>query len=128
MPKSKNKKTVLIVEDEPFLRDLCSKKLTVLEYGVETAINGEEAMEKISSVKPSIILLDLVLPVISGFEVLEKVRTQADESISGIPIIILSNLDDQEDIDRAIDLGANDYLIKSNFTPDEIIGKMKEYL
>ncbi len=128
MPINKNKKTVLIVEDEPFLRDLCSKKLTVLEYRVETAIDGKEAMEKINSIKPSIILLDLVLPIISGFEVLEKVRTQTDESISGIPIIILSNLDGQEDIDRAIDLGANDYLIKSNFTLDEIIGKMKEYL
>ncbi|MEA1926051.1 MAG: response regulator [Patescibacteria group bacterium] len=128
MPINKNKKTVLIVEDESFLRDLCSKKLTMLEYEVETAIDGKEAIEKINSIKPSIVLLDLVLPIISGFEVLERVRTQTDKSISGIPVIILSNLDGQEDIDRAIDLGANDYLIKSNFTLDEIIGKMKEYL
>lgn len=127
MPNQRNKKRILIVEDEPFLRELCSKKLTMLGYEIEVAIDGKEAIGKIKSV-PDLILLDLVIPGVDGFNVLEKIRSYSDKKVKKIPVVVLSNLGQQEDIDRAIGLGANDYLIKSNFTITEIVDKAEEYL
>lgn len=128
MSKDTNSKKVLIVEDEPFLRELCSKKLTMLDYDVEVAIDGKEAVKKVNSKKPGLVLLDLIIPGLDGFKVIEKIRAHPDESINKIPIVVLSNLGQQEDIDKAIGLGANDYLIKSNFTITEIVDKVQGYL
>jgi len=128
MDEDKGKKIVLIVEDEPFLRELCTKKLTMLNYEVEIAIDGKEAVKKINAKKPGLVLLDLIIPGLDGFNVIEKVRKNPDKTISEVPIVVLSNLGQQEDIDKAIGLGANDYLIKSNFTITEIVDKVKGYL
>lgn len=128
MGKAEDTKKVLIVEDEPFLRELCTKKLIMLDYDVEIAIDGKEAIKKVNSKKPGLILLDLIIPGIDGFTVIEKVRSHPDKKISQTPIVVLSNLGQQEDIDRAIGLGANDYLIKSNFTITEIVDKVRGYL
>lgn len=118
--------SVLVVEDDQFLRDLIVKKLE--EEGLKTiqAIDGEEGLRLIRENKPDIILLDLILPGIDGFEVLKQ--TKADPVISGIPIVILSNLGQKDDIDRGMELGAKDYLIKAHFTPGEIVQKVKEIL
>lgn len=102
------------------------RKLENTGFNVSFAVNGEEALKKIKEQMPQLILLDLVLPGIDGFEVLKQVK--ANERMDGIAIIILSNLGQQGEVERGIRLGADDYLIKAHFTPDEIIQKAKMIL
>jgi len=116
-------KTILIIEDDKFLRELISQKLIKEGYNISEAVDGEEGIKKIKEEKPGLVLLDLILPGIDGFEVLTKMRE--DPSLSSIPVIILSNLGQKEDVERGLKLGAADYLIKAHFTPDEIIDKIK---
>jgi two-component system phosphate regulon response regulator PhoB/two-component system alkaline phosphatase synthesis response regulator PhoP len=117
---------ILIVEDDKFLRDLLSRKLQEEKFEIVTAIDGEEGIKKTNEEKPDMVLLDLILPSINGFEVLKKVKE--NPKTSAIPVIILSNLGQREDVERALNGGAKDYLIKANFTLDEILEKIKKYL
>jgi DNA-binding response OmpR family regulator len=119
-------KKILIIEDDKFLRELIAQKLTKEGYESSEAIDGEEGIKKIKEEKPSLILLDLILPGIDGFEVLSQMKE--DPAVSSIPVIILSNLGQKEDIERGLKLGAADYLIKAHFTPGEIIEKIKNIL
>lgn len=116
----------MIVEDDKFLRELISQKLSKEGYDVSEAIDGEEAMKKIKEDKPQLVLLDLILPGIDGFEVLSRVKKGQDTSL--IPVIILSNLGQREDVERGLKLGAADYLVKAHFTPGEIIEKVRNTL
>lgn len=116
-------KKILIVEDDRFLRELISRKLLNEGYNIAEAVDGEEGIKKIKEEKPDLVLLDLILPGADGFEVLTK--TKADSSVSSIPVIILSNLGQKEDVERGLKLGAVDYLIKAHFTPGEIVEKIK---
>ena len=118
--------SVLVVEDDRFLRDLIVKKLEKEGLTTIQAIDGEEGLRFIRENKPLLILLDLVLPGIDGFEVLRQVK--ADPETADIPVVILSNLGQKEDIDRGLNLGAKDYLIKAHLTPEEIVEKVKEIL
>lgn len=117
---------ILIIEDDKFLRELISQKLNKEGYDVSEAIDGEEGIKKIRDEKPDLILLDLILPGIDGFEVLSLMKK--DSSLSSIPVIILSNLGQKEDVEKGLKLGAVDYLIKAHFTPGEIIEKIKVVL
>jgi DNA-binding response OmpR family regulator len=117
---------ILIVEDDRFLRELIARKLRNEGYEVLEAVDGEEGLKKIKEEKPDLILLDLILPGIDGFEVLAK--TKEDPNVAQIPVIILSNLGQREEIERGLKLGAIDYLIKAHFTPGEIIEKIKNIL
>lgn len=117
---------ILLVEDDNFLRDLIYHKMAKEGFNVEQGLDGEDGLRKAIELKPHLILLDLILPGIDGFEVLKKIRE--DESISKVPVIILSNLGQKDDIDRGMRLGATDYLIKAHNTPGEIIEKVKEVL
>lgn len=117
---------ILIIEDDRFLRELISRKLISEDYQICEASDGEEGVRVAKAEKPDLILLDLILPGIDGFEVLGKIR-QAPE-IDQTPVIILSNLGQKEDIERGIKLGATDYLIKAHFTPGEIIEKISAIL
>jgi len=119
-------KTILIVEDDKFLRELIAQKLTKEGYPLSEAIDGEEGIKKIKEEKPSLVLLDLILPGIDGFEVLSQMKE--DPSVSSIPVIILSNLGQKEDVEKGLKLGVVDYLIKAHFTPGEIIEKIKAVL
>jgi len=119
-------KKILIVEDDKFLRELIAQKLKKEGYLISESVDGEEGIKKIKSDKPDLVLLDLILPSIDGFEVLTKAKE--DSSISSIPVIILSNLGQKEDVERGLKLGAVDYLIKAHFTPGEIIEKIKSAL
>jgi DNA-binding response OmpR family regulator len=119
---------ILIIEDDQFLRDLLKTKLEKENFIVTTAIDGPGGMEKIVSENPEIILLDIILPGIDGFEILKRVRTNADMKIAKIPIILLSNLGQEADVEKGRALGGDDYLIKSNFTIDEIIEKIRNVL
>jgi len=117
---------VLILEDDKFLRELIAQKLQREGFLISEAIDGEEGLKKIKEENPDLVLLDLILPGIDGFEVLKKIKD--DESTSQIPVIVLSNLGQKDDVDRGIKLGAVDYLIKAHFTPREIIEKIKKAL
>ncbi|XOU94413.1 MAG: response regulator [Candidatus Kerfeldbacteria bacterium] len=119
---------ILVVEDDQFLRDLLKTKLEKENFEVSTAIDGPGGIEKIGTVLPDIMLLDIILPGMDGFEVLKRVRTNSNVQVAGTPIILLSNLGQEADIEKGRALGADDYLIKSNFTIDEIIEKLRSLL
>ena len=117
---------ILVVEDDYFLRNLLLHKIEQEKLPFDTAVNGSEALEKIKAKIPAVIILDLVLPDTDGFEVLEKIKKQPDTK--DIPVIVVSNLWQKDEIERCLKLGANDYLIKANFTPKEIVDNIREYL
>ena len=119
-------KKILIVEDDKFLRELIARKVIDEGFNVSEAIDGEEGIKKIKEEKPDMVLLDLILPGIDGFEVLTRMKE--DPTLSSIPVIIFSNLGQKEDIEKGLKLGAIDYLIKAHFTPGEIIEKIKANL
>ncbi|MBZ9572653.1 response regulator [Patescibacteria group bacterium] len=114
---------ILIVEDDKFLRELIARKLIQEKFKISEAVDGEGGLKKIKEEKPDLILLDLILPGIDGFEVLSKMKD--DPALASIPVIILSNLGQREDVERGLKLGAVDYLVKAHFTPNEIIEKVK---
>lgn len=116
---------ILIVEDDKFLSELISTKLSKEGYAVSIALDGESGLAKAQSEKPDIILLDILLPGISGFEVLEKIKKNPDASISGIPVLILSNFGQESKVQQGLSLGAVDYLVKANFTTGEIVEKIR---
>ncbi|XOB42736.1 MAG: response regulator [Candidatus Nealsonbacteria bacterium] len=117
---------ILIIEDDRFLRELISRKLTDEGFDAVGAADGEEGIKKVKEEKPDLILLDLILPSIDGFEVLSRIKK--DESVKSIPVIILSNLGQKEEVEKGLKMGAVDYLIKAHFTPGEIISKIKNNL
>jgi DNA-binding response OmpR family regulator len=118
------KKKILFIEDERILRVLLSKTLIQEGFEVDEAIDGEEAMEKLKKdQRPDLILLDLLLPGMSGYEVLSRIKK--DPILESIPVIILSNLGQREEIEKGLKMGALDYLIKAHFTLDEIVAKIK---
>ncbi len=119
-------KKVLIIEDDTFLQGLVATKLGKEGYEVSTAGDGEAAVRVADEKLPDIILLDLVLPNIDGFEVLAKMRK--NEALKKTPVIVFSNLAEEKDMAKAIDLGANEYMVKSNFTLDELAEKIKDIL
>ncbi len=122
----KKKGDVLVVEDDKFLRELLVRKLFGEGFNVESAIDATGAFEILSRWNPEIILLDLILPGEDGFSILEKIKK--DKKLMDTPVIILSNLGQEEDITRAMSLGAEDFMIKANFTLDEIIEKVTKIL
>jgi len=119
-------KRILIIEDDKFLRELIIKKLNNEGYEAFGAVDGEEGLEKVKKENPDLILLDLILPGIDGFEVLSKIKE--DVVLSSIPVIILSNLGQREEVEKGLKMGAVDYMIKAHFTPGEITEKIKTVL
>lgn len=123
---TESKHTILIVEDDGFLRSLAAKRLEKAGYVVGMAVDGESALNIALETKPALILLDLLLPGCDGFEVLRQIRS--NEAVKSVPVIIFSNLGRQEDIEKAQQLGVNDFLIKANFTLDDLAQKVNEAL
>ncbi len=117
---------ILLAEDDKFISKAYQDGLGRAGFKVIAAYDGNEALKKAREEKPDIVLLDLIMPEKNGFETLEEIK--ADNDLKNIPIIILSNLGQDSDIQRGRDLGANDYLIKSNFSIKEVIEKIKESL
>ncbi|HRZ30264.1 MAG TPA: response regulator [Candidatus Paceibacterota bacterium] len=122
-----DKKKVFIVEDDEFLRSLTAKKLENDGYEVVVAVDGPSAITAIPESVPDLIFLDLLLPGgKDGFDVLTAVK--ADDKTKNIPVVVFSNLGQKEDIDKAKNLGADDFLIKANFTLDDVVMKIKDIL
>jgi DNA-binding response OmpR family regulator len=118
--------TILVVEDDKFLRELLTNKIKKEGFSVVEAIDGENGLAMVAEKNPQLIVLDLLLPGIGGFEVMEKLR--ADSKTEKIPVIVLSNLGAQEDMDRAYSLGAKQFMIKAHHTPQEIVNQIKKVL
>lgn len=118
------KAKILVVEDDTTLNKIYQTKLGAMDYGVVSAYNGEEALVKAKSEMPDLILLDLMLPKKSGFDVLTEIK--ADEKIKEIPVIILSNLGQDEDVKRGLDMGAIDFLTKSNIKLADVVKKVQD--
>lgn len=124
---AEDKKKIFIVEDDEFLRSLTAKKLEAEGYEVAVAVDGPSAITAIPEKAPDLIFLDLLLPGgKDGYDVLTAIK--ADEKTKSIPVIVFSNLGQKEDIKKAHDLGADDFLIKANFTLDDVMVKIKEAL
>jgi DNA-binding response OmpR family regulator len=119
---------VLLVEDDTFLREICSKKLVKEGFTVFEAVDGEQVIREIDQIEPDIVLLDIILPALDGFGVLTSIRQNTKEKIKTVPVIMLSNLGQEDDIKKAMEIGANNYLVKAHFTTDEIVEKIKTLL
>jgi len=117
---------ILTIEDDKFLRELIKRKLQEVGFEATSASNGEEGLALVKEEKPDLILLDLIMPDMDGFMTLKEL--QKDHLLASIPVIILSNLGQQDDIDKAKQLGAVDFLVKVHFTPNEIIDKINKIL
>jgi len=115
-------KKILFIEDEEVLRNLLHKKLTHEGYNVITAQDGEVGIEMIRKEKPDLILLDILMPKKTGFEVMEEVNK--DEELKKIPIIIISNSGQPVELEKAKELGAKDCFVKTEFDPQEVIEKV----
>ena len=122
----KEPKKIILIEDEELMNNLLKKKLEKEGYEIIVARNGEEGIEKIREIIPDLILLDIIMPRMGGFEVMEEVRK--DKRLRLIPIIIISNSGQPVEIDRAKRLGARDWLVKTEFDPKEVITKVKQQI
>ncbi|MCW1929713.1 MAG: response regulator [Candidatus Kerfeldbacteria bacterium] len=118
---------VLIVEDDKFLSELISTKLEKEECEVYLAADGEQGVQLATEKRPDIILLDIMLPGMSGFEVLEQLKSEKS-SVKDIPVLILSNFGQDAKVKEGLKLGASDYLVKANFTTGEIVEKIQSVL
>ncbi len=114
---------ILFVEDEPALQKTLGSALQEKGYEILPALNGEDGLRLARTEKPDLILLDLVLPKLSGFEVLETLKKE--EATRNIPVIVLTQLEAAEDVEKVLSLGATTYLVKANYTLQEVIEKVQ---
>jgi len=119
-------KKILIIEDDKYFLNILLKKLEKEGFSVISASEGISGIRKLKEEKPDLIILDLVLPGIDGFEILK--RAKQNPETKKIPIIILSNLGQEQEVEKGLSLGASDFLIKAHFTPKMVIEKIKKYL
>lgn len=122
----KEKQKILIIEDEKALMNVMRIKLESENYEVLTALGGEEGIKVIQEKMPDLVLLDIIMPEMDGFEVLEKLKV--NEETKDIPVIVLSNSGREEEIEKGRKLGAVDYLIKAQLSLEEMVEKVKKYL
>jgi len=120
------RKRILLVEDDTFLAGMYVSKLKLADFEVKLADNGEDGLNLAKKELPNLILLDILLPRMDGFEVIKRLKK--DPMTAKIPIILLTNLGQKKDVDQGMALGAKDYLIKAHFMPSEVIAKIKKIL
>lgn len=123
MAESKN---ILIIEDDFFIRDLYEKQFKKEGYSVDTSADAEGGLEKIKSHAPNLVLLDLMLPKMSGLDLLKILKS--DNNLKSVPVVILTNLGQDQAIKQGFDLGADGYLIKSAYTPSQVVNEVKTYI
>lgn len=120
------KKKLLLIEDDPFIVKMYRKKFEEIGLTFREAGDGEAGIKLAKEEKPDVILLDIVLPNKDGFQILKTLKT--DKILENIPIIMLTNLGQKEEVEKGLQLGAQDYLIKAHFTPSEVVNKVKKIL
>jgi len=127
MSTDKNRsKTILVVEDEEYLRDLYVQILKQEEYDVEAAVNGEEAYLKMSQKNYDLVILDVILPKMDGLQVVDKLKKEGHTVNKNV--VLLSNLGQELVVAKAIDLGVRGYMVKSDYTPEELVREVNGYL
>lgn len=119
-------KTVYVAEDDQFLANAYLVKLKSAGYDVVVVSNGKELLDAVKAKKPDIILVDLIMPIMDGFEALQKIKT--NKETASIPVIIASNLNQNDDIEKGMKLGAVDYIVKSDTSLDDLIKKMESHI
>jgi len=117
---------ILIVEDDPLIIRMYQNAFKFIGYDVATAIDGQEGLEAANNLKPTIILLDIMMPKLNGLEVLEKLKENSETK--NIPVIMLTNLAGTQDAERALTLGAVKYIVKSEYKPKQIVDMTKEIM
>lgn len=117
---------ILLIEDDPFLTDIYTSKLKKAGFEVDVAPDGGKAFQIVKEKKPSLILLDVVLPQMEGWTILKRIKE--DSEMDGMKIIILSNLGQRSEVEKGLQLGADRYLIKSQYTPSEVVAEVKKLL
>ncbi|MBU4347368.1 response regulator [Patescibacteria group bacterium] len=123
---TQNKKKILLVEDDSFLISMYTIKFELENFEVVAAEDGEKGLSLAAEEKPDIILLDILLPKMNGFEVLKELKN--NKETNQIPVILLTNLSQKNEIEQGLALGAQDYLIKAHFMPSEVMDKIKKVL
>lgn len=124
--KKENSLKILIIEDDLFLLGMYATKFEMENLKVFTAEDGEKGLKIANKESPDLILLDIKLPGIDGFEVLKNLKKET--GTKNIPVILLTNLSQKEEVERGLSLGAVDYLIKAHFMPSEVVNKIKKVL
>lgn len=117
---------MLIVEDDAFLSGIYQKKFEMEGFKVYIADNGEKGLADVKKKKPNAVLMDILLPKLDGFAVLERLK--ADSETKNIPVILLTNLGQKDDVEKGLRAGAADYLIKAHFKPSEVVDKVRKIL
>jgi DNA-binding response OmpR family regulator len=120
------KEKILIVEDEAFLLDMYKIKFKQEGFEVISAVDGNEAIKTAKTEEPDIVLLDILIPEIDGFEVLKELKE--DPATKSIPVLIFSNFSQKEEIEKGLSLGAVDFFVKTNYTPAQVLEKIKDIL
>lgn len=123
---AEEKKHILLVEDDNFLANIYKTKFEMEGFKVSVAENGELGLKDAIKKQPDIILLDILLPKMDGFTVLEHLKDEEDTK--DIPVVLLTNLGQKDDVERGLKLGAVDYLIKAHFKPSETVEKIRKIL
>jgi len=118
--------SILLIEDDPFLVDIYVTQLKGAGYKVEVASDGEAALSKIKELKPDLLLLDIILPKIDGWELLKTIKR--DDQLKNLKVIILSNLGQKEEVEKGFDFGVIKYFIKAEYTPKEVVEEIKKIL
>jgi len=119
-------KNILLVEDDSFLIDIYTTKMRESGFSVEVASEGEEAVRKAKEEKFDLVLLDIVLPKVDGWDILRQIK--AESKLKDLKVIIISNLSQKEEVEKGMNLGAEKYLIKAHYTPSEVVKEIKEVL
>jgi len=119
-------KKILIIEDDPFLSEMYAAKFIEHDFEVEVSSDGKSGLVKIEEFRPDLVLLDIVLPKMDGFEMLKKVKEK--EELKEIPIVLLTNLGQKNEVEKGIALGAKEYIIKAHFTPTAVVTRVNEIL
>ena len=117
---------ILVVDDDPFILDMYVIKFKEQGFQIDTATDGKMALDRIEAGKPDIVLLDVVMPKMDGFDVIKKI--QESKTPRTYKILFLTNFGQKEDVERGMQLGADGYIIKAHFTPSEVVAKVKELL
>lgn len=121
-----NKPTILLVEDDPLLIKMYKAKFESDGLNLLTAEDGEEGLQTATTQKPNFIILDVMMPKMSGIDLLAKLKENA--STKDIGVIVLSNLSQEKESKRALELGAKEYILKASLTPSQLIQKVKQYM
>lgn len=117
---------ILLIEDDTFLGGMYVTKLSMEGFAVDLAVDGEQGLKDAKQMEPDLILLDILLPKMNGFDVLKALKASANTK--SIPVILLTNLGQKSDVVEGLNLGATDYLIKAHFMPSEVVAKIKDVL